>query len=135
MIIRNFQNLKKWKSKVCFRVESCRKRHHTIFHPASDNTSDGIRSSQNYHHTADNHNAETSEPLNETEATVHTQIVPHKKLHFFTFHAGPISIETLELMNYGSDKTLLGKDIAKRLNVKGTLQHFVHKYFVKVRQN
>ena len=65
-----------------------------MFHLPSDNTSNGIHSYQNYHHTVDNHNTETSKPPNETEATVHTQIVSHKKPHLFTIHAGPISIET-----------------------------------------
>ena len=112
----------KRKSKVCFRVDSCRKKHHTIFHPPLDNTSGGLRSYQNYHHTADNHNAETSKTPNETESIIHTQIVPHKKAHPFPILAGPIWIEANTLIHYGSVKTLLGKDIAKRLNVEGTLQ-------------
>ena len=55
--------------------------------------------------------------------TVHTEIVSHKKLHLFTIHAGPTSIETNALIHCGSDKTLLRKNVAKRLNVEGTLQH------------
>ena len=103
------------KSKVCFRVDSCRKRHHTIVHPPSGNTSDGLHN--------DNHNGETSKPPNEPEAIVHIQIVPHKKPHFFIIHARPISIETDAPIHYGSDTTFLGKDIVERLNVEGTLHH------------
>ena len=41
--------INKWKSKVCFRVNSCSKRHHTMLHPPSDNTSGGLSNYQTWH--------------------------------------------------------------------------------------
>ena len=47
----------------------------------------------------------------------------HIKTDLFTIHAGPTSIDANALTHYGSNATLLGKAIAKILNVQGTLQH------------
>ena len=80
---------------------------------------------QNYHHASDSHSTETSEPPNETKATVHTQIV---KSHTFLniiliiLSNGPLSVKTNPLFDCGSDTTLLRKDIAKRLNLEGRQQ-------------
>ena len=65
--------IKEWKSRVCFKVDSCKKRHHTILCIPSNNSSDGLCSYQNYHHTPSNYNTGTSEQPNETEATADTK--------------------------------------------------------------
>ena len=101
----NSHMIKECKSKVCCRIDSCSKRHHTLLHPPSDNSTDGSRSYQNYHHSSDSHNTETFEPPNETEATVHTQIV---KSHTFSQvilikSNGSLSVETNTLLDCGSD--------------------------------
>ena len=116
---------KECKSKICCRIDSCSKRHHTLLHPPRDNTLDGSRSYQNYHHASDGHNTEISEPPNETEATVHTQIV---KSHTFLqvipiiLSNGPLSVETKTLLDCGSDTALLKKDVTKRLILEGSQQ-------------
>ena len=76
----NLHMIKEYQSKIYCRIDSGSKRHHNILHPPSENSSDGSRSYQNYHHSTESHNTETSEPPNETEATVRTQIV---KSHTF----------------------------------------------------
>ena len=113
--------IKEFKSKVCCRVDSCSKRHLTLLHLHSDNSSDGSRSYQNNHHATDSHNIDTSESTNETKATIHTQIV---KRHNFSevipiiLSNGLLSVETNGPLDRGSDATLLRKDIAKRLNLE-----------------
>ena len=72
--------IKECNSKVCCGDDSCSKRHHTLLHPPSDNSSDGSHDYWNYHHTTDSYNTKTSELPNETEATIHTQIVKSHKL-------------------------------------------------------
>ena len=113
--------IKDWKSKVCFSVDTsgkdtilCSIHLVTILLMACTVTRTTIIQLTII--------MQKHQPPNETEATVHTQIVPHKKPHFFIIHAGPISTETNALVHYGSDTTL-GKYIAKRLNVEGTLQY------------
>ena len=66
--------IKEFTSKVCFRIDSCRKRHCTVLQPPSDNSSNGLHSYHNYHHATDSHNTETSEPPYETEVTLYTEI-------------------------------------------------------------
>ena len=113
--------IKECKSKICCGIDSCSKRHHTLLHPPSDNSLDGCHSYQNYHHASDSHNTEISEPPNETEATVHTQIAKSHTLPIILSN-GPLSVETNALLDCGSDTTLLRKDIAKRLNLEGSQQ-------------
>ena len=114
--------INKCKSRVGCRIDSCNKRHYTVLHLPTDNSTGGSGSYQNYHYATDSHNAATLEPQNETEATVHTQIV---KSHSFLqvipiiLSNGPLSVETNALFECGSNTTLLRKDIAKRLNLEG----------------
>ena len=80
--------------------------HHTLLHPPSDNSLDGSRSYQNYHHASDSHNTETSEPPNETEATVHTQIGKSRtflEVIPIILSNGPLSGETNALLDCESD--------------------------------
>ena len=89
------------------------------------NSSVGSRSYQNCPHATDSYNIETSEPPNETEATVHTQILKsHTFLQVIRIISlnEPLSVETNALLGCGSDRTLLIKDIAKRLNLDGRQQ-------------
>ena len=121
----NSHMIKECKLVICCRIDSCSKRQYTLFNPPSGNSADSSRSYQIYHYPSDSHNTETSEPPNETEAIVHTQIV---KSHTFLkvipliLPKGPLSVEKNALLDCGSDTTLLKKDIAKRSNLEGSQQ-------------
>ena len=49
----NSHMIKECESRVCCRVNSCSKRRNTLLNPPSDNSSNGLRSYQNYHHATD----------------------------------------------------------------------------------
>ena len=116
------------KSKVFCRVDNCKKRHHTLLHPANEcdnSNSSSNDTTQNYQtnqHATIGLNDQTSESPQQSEAAVNTQlgakhtflqIIPVKLSNGHTF------IETNALLDCGSDTTLLRKDIAQRLNLKG----------------
>ena len=110
----NSYMIKERKPKVSRRFDSCNKKYPILLYPI---TSYRLRIYQNHHRIADHHNTEKSVNLNETKATVHTQI---RKIHTFLqvvpiiLLNGPFSIETKSLLDCGSEATLLRKDIAKR---------------------
>ena len=116
------------KSKAFCRVDNCKKRHHTLLHPANEcdnSNSSSNDTTQNYQtnqHATIGLNDQTSESPQQSEAAVNTQlgakhtflqIIPVKLSNGHTF------IETNALLDCGSDTTLLRKDIAQRLNLKG----------------
>ena len=123
-----FPHYKQLKSKVFCRVDNCKKRHHTLLHPVNEgNNSDSSSNdaTQNYQtnqHVTIGLKYQTSALSQQSEATVNTQliakhiflqIIPVKLSNGHTF------IETNALLDCGSDGTLLRKDVAQRLNLKG----------------
>ena len=124
----NSHMIKNCKSKVFCRVDNCKKRHHTLLHPVNEGDNSNSSSNdttQNYQtnqHATIGLNDQTSESPQQSEAAVNTQlgakhtflqIIPVKLSNGHTF------IETNALLDCGSDTTLLRKDIAQRLNLKG----------------
>ena len=114
------------KSKVFYRVDNCKKRHHTLLHlvnEGNNNNSASDDATQNYQtkqHTTIALNDQTPELPQQSEAAVnpqlrakHTfvQIIPVKLSNGNTF------IETNALLDCDPNTTLLSKDVAQRLNL------------------
>ena len=75
--------IKECKSKVCFRIDSCSKRHHSLLHAPSGISSNDPHIYQNYHHATDSLGTEISKPLNESETTLQAN---WKKSYLFASH-------------------------------------------------
>ena len=116
------------KSKAFCRVDNCKKRHHTLLHPANEcdnSNSSSNDTTQNYQtnqHTTIRLNDQTYESPQQVEAAVNTQLgaehtfiqfIPVKLSNAHTF------LESNALLDCGSDTTLFRKDITQRLNFKG----------------
>ena len=113
------------KSNVCYKVDNCKKKHHTLLRPVNeDNNSDsssndGTQNYQTNQHTTIGLNDQISKSLQQSEAAVNTQlgakhtflqVIPVKLSNEHTF------IETNAFLDCGSDTTLLRKDVAQRFN-------------------
>ena len=116
------------KSKVFFRVDNCKKRHHTLLHPINEgnnNNSSSNDTTQNYQtnqHTTIGLNDQAPELSQQSKAAVNTKLgAKHTFLQIIhvKLSNGHTSIETDGLLNCGSDTTLLRKEVAQRLSLKG----------------
>ena len=111
------------KFKAFCRVDNCKKRHHTLLHPANEGNNSNSSSNdttqyyQTNQHTTTGLNDQTSESLQQSEAAVSTQLgANHTFLHIIQVKLsnGHTFIETNTLLDYGSDTNLLRKDIPQR---------------------
>ena len=115
------------KSKVSCRVDNFKKRHHTLLHPVNegnDSNSPSNDTTQNYQtnqHTIIGLNLQTSKSHQQSEAAVNTKLgAKHTFLQLIPVKLsnGHIFMESNALLEFGSDTTLLRKDIAESLNLK-----------------
>ena len=116
------------KSKAFCKVDNCKKRYHTLLHPVNEgnnsnsSSNDATENYQTNQHTTIGLNDQMSESPQQSEAAVNTELgAKHTFLQVIPVKLsnGHIFIETNALLDCGSDTTLLRKDIAQRLNLKG----------------
>ena len=124
----NYHLINNCKSKVFCREDNCKKRHHTLLYPVNEGNNrnsscnDTVQNYQTNQHTIIGLNDQTSESPQQSEAAVNTQLgAKHTFLQIISIKLsnGHTFIETNALLDCGSDTTLLRKDIAQRLNLKG----------------